>query len=240
MWHQTYKALGPRNPAPPPGTSPVASWQPGNGDSPIISNAAAKTGTLSIKFPYRATATDFSNVEAWFDLGALYREVTIEYYELIPSNYLHRNVNSASYNNKQFRLWGLVYETGEKVGMSTEPNNGSTISDLWPEWNPDGTGVTQLGTPKTSWINPTWIGAWMYTKIYVKAPTAKGSGKGILKVWQGTSPADAVLIISETPDNYSADSPHAYRWGYLKGTADSGYASATDFHLDHIVFTLVP
>jgi hypothetical protein len=221
------------------GTSPTASWQPGNGVVPFVSNGAAKTGTLSLKYPYPATAIDDTNVEAWFDLGALYREVTIEYYEKIPSNYIHRNVNSHSYNNKQFRLWGLVYDTREKMGMSTEPNDGVSTSDLYGEWDPNGTGVTQLGTPKSGFISPSWLGQWMYVKIYCKAPTATGTGKAILKVWQGTTPSDAVLIINETPDNYDATNPHAYRWGYLKGTADSGFASATDFYQDQITFTVV-
>lgn len=226
------------------GTSPLASWQPGNGTpAAVVSNGAAKTGSLSLKFAFPATTTNQSEVEAWFDLGGYYREVTIEYYELIPSNYLHRNVNAGSYNNKQFRLWTDDYQVaaGEKVGMSTEPNDGGSTSDLYAEWDPCQCGVTQLGTPKTSFINPSWLGQWMYIKIYVKSPTAKTSGKGILKVWQGTSPADATLILNETPDNYDSNSAtHAYRWGYLKGTADSGFASATTFYLDHIVFTVVP
>lgn len=225
-----------------PWLSGAGSWIPGNGNNiPVISNTRAFSGLRSLKVPYAATASGGANAEVEVAFGGNYREVICEYYIYTPANYLHRNVNSSSYNNKQFRLFSSQgYTTSEKVGMTTEPNGGGSTSYIFSEWDPDGTGVTQLGTPYATWINPTWLGQWMYVKWRVRAPTAKGSGRGILQAWQGTSPVDAVMRLNETPDNFIGSEPHTYAQCKLMGTADSGFAQLTEFNLDLITFTLIP
>lgn len=230
------------------GTSPLGRWEVGNGlNTPIISNTRSVTGSLSLKTPFAATATQGANCEVGFDLGGNYREVTCEYYKWIPANYIHRNVNASSYNNKILRLWSSAgYDTKEKMGMSLAPNGGGPVSSMWAEWdagdffgpgNP--VGMTGRGTPYLTYITAAMCGAWMYEKWYIKAPTAKGTGPGIIRIWQGTSPADLVLRISEATDNFTVGEPHTFRRGTLMGTANSGYASNTEFFFDVIKWGLV-
>lgn len=194
-------------------------------------------GGKTIKFHYAdAELLNGNLAELRWNVGSFFREFTLEYWILIPSNYQCRNAvhppeDPSSNNNKWFRLspWVDPAAGAERLGMSTERVSDFNVS-MAPEWDDptDSGGMTQRGTFASNFITTADIGQWMKFMFYGKAPTALGgSGRAVLKGWKND-----VLIINETPNIYSAGAPHAYRYGYLLG-ATNGWlgAGTTDFHL---------
>jgi hypothetical protein len=199
-------------------------------------------GTKSARFRYPAQAVDSgdANSELRFNLGGLYKEVTIEFDLLIPSNYQHRN-EASSDNNKFFRLWGSTgandgYDSPEKIGASLWPTavagTSNSVSSLQPDWNLNGQGVGPKGQFDDDFVNATDLGQWRRVKIYCKHATA-ANNDGVLKIWK-----DGVLVSNNTAmQNYNASATdHAFQKGYLMGWSNSGFTNQTDFYIDNIKF----
>jgi hypothetical protein len=186
-----------------------------------VSTTQKRTGSYAAKFHFGNWA------ELRFDLGQLYSEVWISYSLYIPTNYTHR-VGGDGPNNKFLRIWGNDYADIEKVGYSTWPSSGN--SDLQADWD-TGTGIGPKGSGTSNFISAADKGKWMTVKIYIKSVTA--SAKGSMKLWK-----NGVLLIddSNAVSNYTAGNAHAYRYGYLLGAANSGFADSTDLFIDDVVF----
>lgn len=212
-----------------------ASWDLSNagaGDSVAVVSGTGNTGN-GLVFTFGGGA---SGDDAWaeqnFDLGALYSELTIDFDLYIPDGteawggaaYAHRNDSPS--NNKFIRLWGADYSDDEKVGASLFYDAaGSNINIEWSEAQ-GGIGVNEQAS--ASFIRAADLGEWMSVRVYAKAPTA--STDGVLRIWKNGS-----LVIERTAmGNYTVGEPHAYRYGYLLGYANSGFASTTKIVIDNV------
>jgi hypothetical protein len=195
-----------------------------------VSSTVVKSGKYAAKFHFtgNTSADEDSWSELRFDLGKLNTELWMQYDLYIPANYKHRGPGN---NNKFLRLWGNDYADYEKIGISTWATSSNIYSSLQGDWNSTGGGIGPSGDLSSDFINATDLGKWMTVKIYVKAPTA--SARGTMKVWK-----NGVIKLDNTGEinNYNAANPHAYRYGYLLGWANSGFAQDTDMYIDNVVF----
>lgn len=206
-------------------TSTTARW----GDRPSVAvvQTRPKAGRYSAQFHFANDADGDAWSELRFDLGKLNNAVWMQYDLYIPANYAHR----PSGNNKFFRLWGADYGDQEKVGASTwDIDSGGGICRLNGDWN-TGPGMGEHGAGSTPFIAAADLGTWMTIKIYVKAATA--TTNGTLNIWK-----NGTLVINNTGtmNNYTSGNPHAYRYGYLLGWANTGFTQNTDMYIDNVVF----
>ena len=205
----------------------------GSATSVTVSTDRAHAGSRSAKFHFGGNAS--LDADAWselrFDLGAVYPELWLRYRLHIPANFVHRDANSSD-NNKFIRLWGSTYSDLEKVGASTwlnAPADG--YSALIVDWNSNGDGIGPKGTVCGQFIAAADRGTWMDVMIHAKAATA--TARGTFQVWKNGSLA---IDGAGTVDNFTAGEAHGYRYGYLLGWANSGFAQDTDFAIDDVVF----
>jgi hypothetical protein len=226
-------------------TGTAMNWVANNPGTIKASATFARTGSSSVLLPFGPPPRQ--TIELDFDLGADYREVTIEYYVRWPSNFQHTDSPSSD-NNKFFRIYSNAgYNTQGKLGCSTElaARGNTQYADLASEWdNGDGNSFTArsglsgtLAVACADFITPADFGTWTKVKWYVKAATARGTGRAILKLWKND-----VLIIDEQPDIYTASEPMSFRYGYLFGarnTDDDTSAPNLDVYLDDMTVTVV-
>lgn len=197
------------------------------GDHPQVSVTAdrAVSGSRASKFHF---GSDSNWAELRFDLGKVYPEVWLSISMYVPSNYVHR-VGGDGPNNKLLRLWGSDYNNWEKVGYSTWPDNG--LSSAAADWGGGGPGVGPKGQWAGNFIGSSDLGKWMKIKVQAKAATS--STPGTLRLWK-----NGVLVLNDSNalNNYTEGEPHGYRYGYLLGAANSGFAATTDIYIDDVVF----
>lgn len=218
------------------GASWGASAASSDGSSVTLVSGAGNPGYgLVFSYAGEADLAQTSRCEQFFDLGALYTEVTIEFDLYIPagtesyggSAYVHRD-STDSDNNKFIRLWHTTESVDEeKVGASLFRVTGD-YSDINAEW---GAAMGVNGQPSASFIRASDLGTWINVRFYAKAPSA--AANGTIKIWR-----NGVLIIDRTAlvDSYNASELHAYRYGYLLGTANSGFTDTTKFVIDNVKF----
>jgi hypothetical protein len=211
----------------------------------------------SIKFPFGPLPPGQTYGLA-FDFGAQYREVTFQYWLRYPSGYRHVDSPSSD-NDKFFRIHQRTgganpidapgYDTGEKMGCSTElaARGDTQYCDLASEWDigTDGQGFTArsglsgtLAVACSDFITPADFDVWTKIMWYVKAPTAKGTGRAILKLWKND-----VLMINEQPDIYTVGEDHSYGKGYLfstRNTADAPAGPTYNLYLDDLTVWVNP
>lgn len=208
----------------------TASWITGDSVNVSAQTTQPQSGTYSCRARFAGTepglgdASD-ATAELRFDLGKLCTEVWITYGLYITAGFVYRD----STNNKFFRLWGATYGDQEKVGASWwGPTSGSNLCRINADWN-TGPGMGEHGTDYAAAITTSDLGTWMTVKIQVKAATAIADGT--LKIWK-----NGTLIINNTDsmDNYTSGEPHAYRYGYLLGWANSGFLAQTDLFIDNV------
>jgi hypothetical protein len=200
----------------------------------VVSDRAV-SGSKSAKFHYPGNVdpTKDAWAELRFDLGALYPEVWIEFNLYIPSNFVHAAVSPN--NNKFFRLWPATYDDRAKVGASfMVDSTAGNVSRMRAEWDSgaDTKGMTTRGSFAYGLINSQDLGNWMKIRIYVKSATT--STMGTINIWK-----NGVLVVENagTVNAYATVPPaNAYRYGYLLGWANSGYAADTYLYLDDAIF----
>jgi hypothetical protein len=210
------------------------------------SDRIARSGDVSAEFAFEGSEADGAWSQLAFDLGALYREVTLAFALYVPNGeepyggaaYRHRG----GANNKFFRLFpGPDYEggygSGEKVGASFWGQDDG-FSHLMDDWAEDGTAAVGPGFAADtvpSFLGAAELGRWTRMRIEVIAATAKGSGPGAIRIYK-----DGVLVSEEHPDNFTEGQPHAYRFGYLLGTANSGFDEDTFLFADDVCIVALP
>lgn len=199
-----------------------------------LSSDRAHGGSRAAKFHFAGdpAITGDAWSELRFDLGAVHPELWIRYQLYIPGNYAHRDADGASDNNKFIRLWGSTYDDLEKAGASTwldSPPDG--FSALITDWNRHGDGIGPKGGAFDRFIGPADRGTWIDVMIHAKAATATAFGG--MRFWK-----NGVLAIdgTGTMDNYTPGEAHGYRYGYLLGWANTGFAADTDLYIDDVVF----
>lgn len=209
------------------------------------SDENAASGTRAARFTFSAGEGE-SWSQLWFDLGGDHRAVTLAFRLYLPNGEeayggaAHRLRNRA--NNKLFRLWPdspAAYGSGEKLGASTwGSDDDDAAATMMGDWSEDGTAAVGPGftvAPVASFFGASDRGQWMDLRIEIVAPTAKGSGPAALRTWK-----NGVLVSEETPDDFTEGEPHAYRFGYLLGTANSGFDEETLLFVDDVCVVAVP
>ena len=144
-------------------------------------------------------------------------------------------------NNKLFRLWpdsAAAYGSGEKLGASTwGADDNDTDATLMGDWTEDGSAAIGPGfteAPVERFFGAADRGAWMDVRVEVVAAAAKETGRATLRTWK-----NGALVSEEAPDNFTEGEPHAYRFGYLLGTASSGFDEETSMFVDDVCFVAV-
>jgi|GEM_PF-2046111 len=223
----------------------------GGGTSFAVTSQNPRSGSYSGQFYYAGTSAlsgdAFSELD--FDLGAEYQEVWVEYYEFIPSNYVHRYPDSVDDNNKWFYLADTKAEggTGYHVRSLLESRVGDgsgagSLDRARPMW---GTNASRNGraSSQQGMAQPQGLivesdrGTWVQWRFYFKVSDV-GQVNGVWKMWK-----NGEVFINETGQaNGATDGQvHGYRVGYLKGWSNSGYSENTTFHIDDFkVFTSNP
>ncbi len=183
-----------------------------------------------------------------FDLGASFREVTINYKLFWPTNFAIRASGGgyAGPNNKFFRLWeddGAGGDAGYsayngKLGASFYRMGSDSVAGLSPEGNPWNTAglMSQLDDPE-QFITSADFGTWIDFEIYCKAAVSGAGGADGARIQVKKN--GAVVFNYTGLENWVDGEPHAYRYGYLLGAANTGYAAQTDWYIDDISFTVV-
>jgi hypothetical protein len=224
-----------------------AFWHtPNSGSDDDVSVVAGRGNpgkALQFTFTAEPDLALYGFAEARFNLGADYTELTIAFDLYIPSGaegwgsaaYAHRDSTSSD-NNKFFRLWPSTGDTDrEEVGASlflnSVPDGYSAIRNEWNVPQPAASDMTGRGQAKASFISAADLGTWIAVKLYCKAATA--TTNGTLRIYK-----NGTLLIdnSETVANYSAASPHSWRYGYLLGFANSGFTDTTMLQIDNVRF----
>jgi hypothetical protein len=206
------------------------SWLTGTAVNVTVNSGRGNPG-YAAQYEYSTSAG--TNAEIRFDLGALYTELTIKFDLYIPNGgeawggaaYSH----SQGTNRKLFRLWPATYDDYEKVGASLwEDPNSDNWSELLLDWN-TGSGIGPKPPHGYAFITSADLGTWVAVKIYVKAATV--STNGSLRVYKnGTLWCDA----SNAVNNYRSGEAHAFRYGYLLGSANGGYPATTRLQIDNV------
>lgn len=230
-------------------TENSVSW--GSRTSVAVSTDNPRTGTYCAKFTYAGSAPGGDAwAEARLDLGAIYREVKIEFYLYIPDGtesyggaaYTIRN--DSPNNNKLVRLWrGDKSDANDgyssfynKQGCSFT-RNGTTIANAISEYGHDG-GIGQNGADGngpsaqgyTSYITSSDRGTWVKVAFYAKAATSNSPADGINRIYKNDT------LVGESTDLVSLPnggvSLAGFDFTYILGWANSGYDSTTYLLVD--------
>lgn len=194
-------------------------------------------GSRSAQFAYAGSASGGdATAECRFDLGAYYRELTIKFDLYIPNGseswggaaYAHRG--DSPNNNKFFRLWPTTYDDQGKVGASTFAQSGfSSINTEYNRGSGMGEYVANGNARSNNFITSADLGTWMAIQIYVKAPTS--TTLGTVRIHKNGSVAEMYDGIT-----YHSTAVNGYRYGYLLGWSNSGFASTTYLQIDNVRF----
>lgn len=199
-----------------------------------------KHGDHSLRFRYAAGEP---MAEQRFDLGGAYKDLWIQYWVRVPTNYSHGQ--SSPSNHKFFALWMDDYSS---KGL------GPTIA--WEFWGTGGgsSGLayhysegqyTILGghRDQRDFISvPEDQGRWMEITIHTKASSNDRSADGVIELWRRWEDeasnqrtlfhrtTNAILPIPNGgPEGWSA--------GYFMGWANAAYAQDTEWLVDYITFS---
>ena len=218
-----------------------------------VSTNNPKTGSYSLQFNFQPADGDGDAIaEQRFDMGALYKEVEIEFDLYIPDgtepwgSAAYSHVADSPSNNKFLRLWASDagntapngYNSVEKVGASlwADGDGGSTFIF---DWNQGGGGVGPKNTTIPGFISPSDRGTWINVRMYFKHATyydgsSSTAGDGRVKLWKNDA-----LLIDDPMDNFSATGAgdHAWQHGYLLGYQNSAQASELNLHIDNLKFS---
>jgi len=197
----------------------------GNANVSVITDPTDGANKVA-QFKYAGNVDGDAWAELRFDLGDQYSVVTLEWDSYIPANYLHRDSTGVD-NNKFFRLWPTDYGDLQKVGASLRRNAISSVGEDYVL-----TGNSAISTQVTSapsFIAASDLGVWRALKVEVVAPTV--SVDGSIKFYK-----DGSLFHSAENIAYHAGGTAGYRYGYLWGWANSGFAVDTDILMDNLKF----
>jgi hypothetical protein len=222
-------------------------WRTGSATSVVTD--IAHSGTRSLKFVFKGVSSgDDSFAEQRFDLGADYKEITVEFWAYYPNGseglgakYEHRNDTSTD-NNKFIRVWKGDTSDGNngyssywiKGGASTLPASGGSSIIGEYGWNGSGVGRQPGDVPDagsySSFITSAQLGKWTKFRFHAKAATT-GKGDGVLELFR-----DDVKVLGATnlpwyPHNGQTS---AFNMGYILGWANSGFSQTTNIYVDDV------
>mgnify|MGYP000315487150 CR=1 FL=1 len=197
-----------------------------------VASTPSLVAANSAKFTFNGSSdlSEDAFAELRFDLGALYKELWIQFNLYVPENYYHRDSPSTD-NNKVLRLWPNEYTDNEKIGLSAwKGSNGG--SSMIADWSAQGRGIGPKGETYSSFITPSDRGSWVKLKVHVIAASSS-STPGSIRVWKND---ELVVDNYQVMDSFYSGEPHAYRYGYLLGWSNSGFNETTSMYIDGIIF----
>lgn len=188
-----------------------------------------------LKFTYlgNSNTTVDADAEARFDLGAIYKDILIEFDLYIPANYSHVTPSDSADNNKFFRLWQATYgdiTTGNQCGASMLANGGGSLLGTDYQMHTDWSTSTAI-VQYSKFITSADLGKWHTIKIWVKSGVKLGDF-GFIKIYK-----DGTLIIDDKGLPVINKDPQGWRYGYLLGWANSGFRQNTNLYIDNVVMS---
>lgn len=194
-----------------------------------VSSERPRDGRYSARFAFQAAAPgDDSFSELRFDLGGEYRELTIEFDLFVPSNYRHRP--DSPDNNKFFRLWLHDYDDVEKIGASLRSQGTTGNSRIGTDYRKEANlGMSTTLKSANDFITAADKGKWMKVSIYIKSAT--NTSNGIIRIFK-----NGRLFLDDSGIKNHVAGTQGYRYGYLLGWANSGFAEETIFYIDNVRF----
>lgn len=213
-----------------------------NEPAPEDSQWEAKTGDHALLLRYLPGESWF---EQHFRMTEPQPEIWMSYWLRVPTNYAHPTVDSASDNQKLFRLWMDGYGKkgeGTTVGMSFR-GNGNGGSNFFAKINsgdyshssPDKGSVPFISVPGDR-------GKWMHLVVHVKSESVADANDGLMEVWrrwEGDSDYTKTHEFFGQPIKISS-TKKGFAAGYLMGWANAPYPVTTDFLIDDFELATSP
>ena len=196
-----------------------------------VSNAAARSGSYSLEFTYTTQPDGDAMSEQRFYLGGNYRDVSVEYDILIPSNYYHRT-QSGPANNKGFLyLWANTYaDPRPLVATNFWPDNsGQSIGSVYTRPNDLGH-YMEFTAPA---ISTSDVGNWMHIVVRY-AYASPSNNDGIAQIWKTPGGGSTVQILNKTNGAWYHAQGTGFDNGYLLGWSNSGFDQVTRFYIDNV------
>ena len=225
------------------------SWGSSNGDSgnaPVVSNDIARTGSTSLKFTYRGSASGDAWSEQRFKLGDNLTEIYLEWYQYFPdgteglgAKWTHRFVTGPD-NNKFLRVWDDDYVSYKiKVGHSWDSSGDPEKEACITEHAVNASGMTKHGP---SWspspfdgADDTYLGRWIRFRSHVKTASS-ANNDGVIQLWVD----DTLEIDGQVHAIYPSGGVGNYFANlYFNGWANSGFASLTHTYIDDVVISSI-
>ena len=212
--------------------------------SPKNTSVVTWDGAPALRCRFNDSGAGSPNAEQRFSLGRSCSHLCIEYEVWVGTEYSH--ANTAPSNNKFLALWrddyGASAETWmlgyefQTTGTRTPDSNVLVVSNRWDFgfWSASTTGGYTVTGQNGQFIgdsgNFLLRGAWKQVRVEVKAASSDTATDGIQRMWIG-----GVLHSEITNGKFwnpdSAEPDTVLKNGYFLGTANSGYATQTDFYL---------
>lgn len=208
-------------------------WVWGGSTRTTLSTDNPRTGLRSMRMAYQAAAAGAdSRAQQNFNFGQNVTEFWMEWYVYLPANYTTRSGESPS-NNKWFRVWGDDYNSGNKIGASTDYNasyddNTRLRFEYIYKGYADGLigfGPSGSQSPATS-FGGTMKSAWTRVRVHCKMVTA-AENDGVMELWFGNT-----KVIDFQSINAKYDDVAYWNQGYLFGAANSGFLNETIIYVD--------
>lgn len=220
-------------------------WKPSSARV-TVSSARSFLGTHSLQFAFGPDTTNGdSSAEQRFDLGRNLSAIWIEYYLYIPANFVHRSDNPN--NNKLLMIWNTTYGSGSgtwqagyeylrisDTSSGVRPMSSKESGDFATFVTSSGLGHPDYGKPLIGPSNPLKPGQWHRVRMQFQRSSASGVADGIMRMWIGNT-----LFAQMTNGlfrNLNNVGETVLRNGYLFGWSNSGFATATTFHVDEVKF----
>jgi hypothetical protein len=209
---------------------------------PSVANDLAHSGSHALRFEFGPnTAGQDAFSEQRFAIGNNIKECWVELYIYYPNG--SEGVGSAAYahrddtgpdNNKFFRIWGDDYgNSGTKMGASTRPGSGTTISRLGPEYSDNGGGIGHNGLSFVDdFVTTARLGQWLRVRQHYRLPDDDSAANGVIQIWVG----DTLEVDESGLDTQAGSSPYYWNAGYLLGWANSGFTAKTYLWIDDVAF----
>jgi len=210
------------------------------GDHVVVTNTNPYPGgqcSAEFTFGGNSDSTDDAWAEWRFQLTKPVTEAWVAWSAYYPgagdvakgtAPYVHRAVSPN--NNKLLRLWDEDYGAYRlKLGFSL---TAGALSNITTEYGTNGTGVGRFGSQYArDAISPAVLGRWIRFVAHVRTATA-ANNDGVIELWQ-----DGVKVITNTtlPIYPSGGLGNYFRYGYLLGWANSGFAETTKVWLAKVV-----
>ena len=203
-----------------------------------VESTRPHSGTHSLRFRYRGKPDICADAtaEQRFTLPQL-KEVWIEYWFYVPTNFAHRRpagCRSNAANQKLIRVWGPSQngygKNNPKAGASFDPIKSRPDSYVYLQWG-DANNTIKAGQERGSVWGDAFTdavrGRWLRLRWHFRLASGPEASDGAVRLW-----VDDVLKVNLADKPFFGTNGNWFSTGYLMGWANSSYGETTDFYID--------